>query len=613
MSSLETKKKNSIQRSMLTIGVLLATFVVLLAGYFVISYLMEDDDGTTPTVVYKPIWESEVESTNGRVLMYPHYERANISKISIHNPGNAVYGKQYVDWGFYQYSGPEDNEDGLIPGDFYLINYEYAPYNSSLLSNVVVGAGLTLATSRVEDHCDDYSRYGLDYGTPEEAVSVTLETTDGVTYTFYVGDKTPSGSGYYVRVVGEDKLLSTGETMERDSVYTLSPNNLDAALLHSPVKLITPTLTLPIDSQNTKLFDSFFIWRHEEEYLYDVVNEDGTVTQKLSPAISIKPLNASKDPFAQYAGLSVYYAASHPGYYVSTRFETLCSLFSDFTGDEVLELASLITDEDGESYYGFDDATFEKYGLSPDQIKYTLRYKYQDIESEVWFSDLQEESYYYAYSLNFNTICKVSLDTAYFLQWDDQAFLMNQLVFLGIDKCDSIKICGKYYALGVGESDRVGLQEINETYQLTGTGTNLVINTADGITLNTKEFREFYQILVSIANRGKVTDEMAKEAMKNDPVATIEVSSRRRVVYKTDSSGTSTTEVDYILESVSKKYRFYELSDGRLFCTIQEIDADGKASEEAGSFYVLSSRLEQLYVAMQNLRDGLPVDETQRY
>ncbi|MBQ8287516.1 MAG: DUF4340 domain-containing protein [Clostridia bacterium] len=613
MTSQAIKKSNTVKKSIRLMCILAAVFVVLLAGYFIISPMLEDEEAVAEAVVYDPIWESEVASTNGRVLMYPHYERTSIKMISIHNPDNAVYGQQYVDWGFYQYDGPEENENDLIPGDFYLINYEYAPYDSTMLSNVVVGAGFALSTSRVEDHCDDYSRYGLDFADPEDAISVTMETTDGKTYTYYVGDKTPSGSGYYVRVAGEDKLLSTGETMERDSVYTLSPNNLEAAILSSPVELVTPTLTLPVDTQTAGLFEAFYIWRHEDEYIYEHENEDGTVSQKYSPAISVKPLNQSKDPFAQYAGLSVYYAASHPGYYISTRFETLSSLFADFKGTEVMELASLITDAEGESYYGFDDATREKYGLGADQIKYTVRLVSQGIENDVYFSELQEESYYYAYSLVFNTICKVTVADAYFLQWEDQAFLMNQLVYLGIDKCDSIKISGSYYALGVDENGRTGLQEINETYQLTGTGNNLVVNTADGVTLDTAEFRELYQILISIANRGKVSDEEAAEAMKNAPVATIEVSSRRSVVYKTDSNGNSTNEEDYVLESVSKKFRFYQLSDGRLFCTIEEINADGTSSGETGSFYVLSSRLEQLFVATQDLRDGLSINEKDRY
>ena len=622
MNQQTIQKSKSIHKSVRLMIVLAVVAGLLLAGYFFILSPMLEDEVVAETVVCTPIWESEVESSNGRVLMYPHYERSAIRSVTINNPDNAKFGEQYVSWGFYKYEGPEENEDGLVPGTFYLKNYEYAPFDNNALSNVVVGSGYTLTITRVEDHCNDYSRYGLDYATPEEAVSVTVDVvhtdeatgaTENRTYTYYVGDKTPSGSGYYVRVVGEDKLLSTGETRERDSVYILSPNNLEAALLSSPVELVTPSLTLPYDSSAGQLLKSFSIWRYEDQYLDVKIDEDGKEQIILRPAIELKPLDEATDPFAQYAGLSVYYMTSHPGYYASTRFETLVSLFADFKGSEVMELAEELTDSTGETYYGFSDETRKKYGLGYDELAYAMNYNYQGIDNYVYFSKLMEDSYYYAYSVTFNTICKVTLEDAYFLQWEDQAFIMNQLVYLGIDKCDSVKVSGSFFDLGVAGAGREGLQKIDETYQLTGTGTNLVIKTADGKTLNTTEFREFYQVLISVANRGKVSEEDAKAAMEKAPVASFEVSTRRRVAYKVDENGVSTGEEDYVLESVTKKYRFYTLTEGRLFCTIEDINEKGESAGEVGSFYVLSSRLDQVFAATQDLRDGLDVDEHQRY
>ncbi len=612
MRSDTIQKRNTLNRTVRLMIVLAAIFALLLVGYFaILRPLLAEDDEVTEQVKYSPIWASEVEAANGRVLMYPHHERSQINKISIHNPDNAKFGEQYVDWGFYRYTGPEENEDGLVPNDFYLINYEYAPFNEQALSNVVVGAGYTLTTSRVEDHCDDYSRYGLDFADLSEATTVTMETTDGKTYTYCVGDKIPSGSGYYVRVLGEDTLLSTGEKVERDSVYIISPNNLEAALLSSPVEMVTPTLSLPINTQSTELIQSFFLWRHEPEYIFDSTDEDGNVTQKLAAALSFKPLNSNEDPFSLFAGLSIYYSESHPGYYASSNFESVVSGFSDFSGTEVVELGVLLTNDEGETYYGFTNEMREKYGLGPDQIKYSLRYTYQGIENDVYFSALQENSYYYAYSLTFNTICKVSAEEAYFLQWEDQAFLLNQLVYLNIDKCDSIKISGSYFDLGVVNPDRTGLQKVDETYQLTGTAQTLVVNTADGKKLDVPNFREFYQILISIANRGAVTAEEGKAALeKGDLVAEIAVSTRRTTTTSTDENGKT---VQHTLESVTKRFRFYRLTDGRLYCTIEQIDAEGKSTGEAGSFYVLSSRLDQLLAATIDLREGLPIDEHQRY
>ena len=178
------KKRSALKKSVLLMIILGVIFALLLIGYFAVLRPLLKEDEAPETVTYPPIWESEVESINGRVLMYPHYERSQINKITVHNPDNAKFGEQYVTWGFYKYTGPEKNDDGLIPGEFYLQNYEYAPFDSNGLANMIVGAGYTLATARVEDHCDDYSRYGLDFKSPEEARSVSMETADGKTFVY---------------------------------------------------------------------------------------------------------------------------------------------------------------------------------------------------------------------------------------------------------------------------------------------------------------------------------------------------------------------------------------------------------------------------------------------
>ncbi len=605
------KKSSSLKKSIRLMIILASVFAILLVGYFAVLRPMLQKESVTPAATYPPIWASEVESVDGRVMMYPHYQRENINKITVHNPKNAKFGEQYVDWGFYRYTGPEKNDDGLVVGEFYLQNYEYAPFDSQKLANMVVAAGYTLTMARVEDHCSDYSRYGLDYATPEEAVSLTMETSDGKTFIYYIGDKTPSGGGYYVRVVGEDTLLSTGEVMQRDSVYTMMPTNLDAAVMSSPTELVTPTLSLPFDTQSTELMDSFRVWINDPKYIVEVKDEAGNVTQKLKPAIYLKPIEDVKDPFSLFSGLGIYYSESHPGYFSSIRFEALTSLFTDFTGEKVLELATTMIDEEGEEYYGFTDEIRKKYYL--DNPKYTLCYNYQDIDNYVYFSDLQEDSYFYAYSLTFNTICKVTLEQAYFLEWDEQSYLQNQLAFLNIDNCDVLKLSGKYFDLGVVNPDRKGWQTVDETYQLTGTQKDLAIGTADGKTLNTEEFRHFYSVMISLLNHDMVSDEDAAQAMKNEPVGMLSVTTRRKPIYKLNEAGQETSEVDYILESVTKIFRFYKLTDGRLLCSIEQIDAEGKSSGESGNFYVLTSRLDQFLAAALDLRAGLPVDDLQRY
>ena len=610
MTNVKAKKSSSLKKSIRTMIILASVCAILVIGYFAIVRPMLQQDEETATVTYDPIWASEVASVDGRVMMYPHYQRDNINKITVHNPKNAKFGEQYVDWGFYRYTGPEKNDDGLIVGDFYLQGYEYAPFDEQKLANMVVAAGYTYTMARVEDHCTDYSRYGLDYATPEEAVSLTMETADGKTFVYYIGDKTPSGGAYYVRVVGEDKLLATGETIQRDSVYAILPTNLDAAVLVSPTDLVTPTLTLPVDSQSTEVLDSYRVWVDDPKYFSDETKEDGTVTKKWKPAIYLKPISEIRDPFAQFSGLGIYYAESHPGYYTSENFESLVTMFADFAGEKVVELATILTDDEGD-FYGFTAEVLKKYFL--DDPQYIMRYRYLGADTEVWFSSLQEESYYYAYSLSFNTICKVTREQAYFLEWNEQSYLQNQVVFLNIDTCDMVQISGKYYDLGVVNPDRKGWQTVEGGYQLAGSSKDLVVTNSNGKTLDTAGFRNFYAVMINLVGHGTVTEEEAEAAMKNELMCTLSVTTRKKVIYKTDENGATTSEVDYVLESVTKTFRFYKLTDGRVLCTVEQIDAEGKSSGENGSFYVLTSRVEQLLAAAANLNDGETVDYLQRY
>ena len=141
----------------------------------------------------------------------------------------------------------------------------------------------------------------------------------------------------------------------------------------------------------------------------------------------------------------------------------------------------------------------------------------------------------------------------------------------------------------------------------------MVVTNSNGKTLDTAGFRNFYAVMINLVGHGTVTEEEAEAAMKNELMCTLSVTTRKKVIYKTDENGATTSEVDYVLESVTKTFRFYKLTDGRVLCTVEQIDAEGKSSGENGSFYVLTSRVEQLLAAAANLNDGETVDYLQRY
>ncbi len=615
----ETKVKgNALRRGVTAVIVLAVVFALLIVGYFAIlrPYLNEDDGGEAAPV--EMLWSHEVASINNRMLIYEHIPRDEISKIEVHNPDNEKFGSEYVDWGFYRYTGADDEENGMVNNAFYLTGYEYAPYDETAFANMITAAGYTLATSRVEDHCTDFSKYGLDYATPEEAFSVTITALDGRSYTYYIGDKLPSGSGYYVRCVNNDTLLSTGEEMQRDSVYVLPPTNLVASALLTPMDMVDPFLTFPVDVNTLALFDQFAIWRNEEKYFSpkldengNQVYEDGKPVTQWKPMVHMRPITNKKDPFSLFAGMCTYYAVVPSGYYSTGAFENLIGDFGEFKGEEVVALGQMMTDEDGEEYIGFTEETFEKYGLL--DYRYSLYYEYTDIDNYVYFSKKQPDGYYYAYSLNFNIIAKVPEETVYFLEWTPEAFIQRQIVDLKIDNCASISIEGSYTDLGVLNPDRKGEVSINETFELTNTGSDLLVTDSAGNQIDTKNFRQFYLLLMNRSVREEVSEEAIAEAMKNEPMTTLTVRTKKTTVYKTDEAGNTTTKVDYERESVSKIYRFYKLTSGRVLCTIESIDANGKSLGEEGTFYMITARVEEILSAAVDLQEGIAIDTKVRY
>jgi hypothetical protein len=605
------KKKSFLMRQKNIIIGLVITFIVLLGGYLFIVRPLLQDDQTGSTTNVELIWEEEVQGTGSTLLLFPHTVRTQIQKIDIHNPSNAT---QYVDWGFF-YNEEADETNQLEADTFYLTDYEYAPYDDTSFSYLITAAGYTICSSRIEDHCTDFSKYGLDFDDLSEATYFRVTTRDQVTYTVIIGDQLPSGSGYYVRSYDEDVNLQTGETQLRDSVYVLTDVYVSDTLLTSPLSLVTAYLTYPTSSSDQ--LDAFALWVDEERYYSNrldadgnqVYDEDGKKVITWSPAIYAKPLDMdSQDPFFVFSGMSTYYLVNPSGYYASTELEDLFSIFEEFLGDEVLELGKTIIDEDGESYIGFEDEVFQKYSL--DNPYYTLFYRYNDIDNYVYFSKLQEGSYYYAYSVNFNIICRVNLTTAYFMDWDLNTFVFSGIFYLQINNCESIEVNGSYYDLGIDNEYRVGLQDVNYKFQLEGTGSDLaVVEKNTGSNLDTKNFRQFYKMMLQTYIR----DELEDEVSISDPFATFRVVTRETVVYKTDSDGNDTDEVDYIRSSVTRIYRFYEVTNGRSFCTVESIDEDGNSGGESGAFYCMTSSIEKILASAIDVVNGVTIVASDRF
>lgn len=616
----QTKTKSSaLRRGVTAVIVLAVVFALLIVGYFLFlkPYLTQYDAEEVEPI--ELIWSQEVATVENRVLMYEHFERDQMQSIEIHNPGNEKYGSQYVDWGFFRYTGQEEYEGLYLTEDqLYLIGFEYVEeVNAEMTAQVVTAVGQTLATSRVEDHCTDFSKYGLDYASPEEATSVTLTLLDGRVFTFYIGDKLPSGTGYYVRCMNEDTPVGGGEAVVRDSVYVISSLYLDSAILVPPQKLVEPYMAMPIITTN-RLYDNFAIWRKEDRYFSPKLdengnqeyNENGEAIRVWDPMVLLRPLNDLEDPFSLFSGMSVYEAVVPQGYYGSSGFEQMLSIFGDFKGEEVVELGQKTVDENGKINYEISDEVFERYGLK--DYYYQLEFTFDDIPNVIYVSEKQDDGYYYVYSLNLCVIVKATEEQLYFLNWSPETYIQRRVFNVYIDDCESISIEGSYYDAGIENPDRKGEVSVKDTFTTSSTGTALLVKDSQGNPVDTDNYRCFFRYMLQAVVREEVDPEDVKAAMENDPMATISVKTRQSIQYKYDSTGKLTNTVDYVLDSVTKVYRFYQLTNGRALCTIQNINAEGKELTESGSFYVLTVRVEELLSAAVDLQEGIAIDYTAR-
>lgn len=568
-----------------TLVALALIFAVLLAGYFVVRSALSDEEdpgGDMPSGLNLLPGEA---SYGGSVLLYPQIDRKDLKTVKIHNPANKTRGEVYVDWGIgFAYDAEKKDSYG------YLIEYDYASLDETQLTYFAVAVGTPVFSSRLEDHCSDFSPYGLDYASDEEATYILVEKTDGTVHKIYVGNKNPSGTGYYVRVA-DSVTDSEGNTSVRDAVYLLASatsSYYEETLLSYPPRMLDTLMTYPISST----FSS-----------YALSSSDGRLDVSFLPVSNLTTSSL-------FGGSSLYRSVSPEGYFSSSRFETSIQRFEYFAGEETMEYATKLvsgTDEDGEEYsfYAFDDEVLAKYGLDPDHVQFFLMYSalYAEAEehviSEVYFSDLRPDGYYYAYSLSFNTIVRVDPSLVDFLEWDMLDFIDSYILRMSIGYCEELTMSGKIDGVPYRETFRATI------------GTDNVLKGAFaenlGEEVDLDAYRMLFTELYTTILWGEVPEDLDFEELTDgEPYLEITVSTPRITVYVKDEAGNNTSKVETVLPSVKRILRFYRYSNGRALMTVEMIDEKGESSGESGSFYVLVSRLDKLIRDTKNVCDGVP-------
>ncbi len=220
------------KKQKILIVVFAVLFAVLLTAYFVVikPLMAETAEGESSLTVL----DGEVETVNGRLLMFRHVERDEMQSIEVFN--------EYGSYKFYR-----DASD-----NFQLEGYLGLSYDQELFASLVTSTGYTVSLMRITDAATeaDWVEYGLDAPTAHW----TVTTTDGETHTVYIGDNLVTEGGYYARYEG------------RDAVYILS-NTLESTVLQPAKKLIMPLLTAGMTQNDYFYATNFTIWKNEELFL----------------------------------------------------------------------------------------------------------------------------------------------------------------------------------------------------------------------------------------------------------------------------------------------------------------------------------------------------------
>ncbi len=284
-----------IRKRKLIIFVSLALFFVLLVGYIaVIAPMLED-----PEEEKKPldtVDSLESEGVNGRYLMFPHLERADIESIKVTNAD-----------GTFEFC--RDRYD-----DFIIKGHETALYDETLFAQLVVSIGYAIAKEKICDNAtaEQFAQYGLDV--PQ--ARWTVESKNGDKYTVEVGSELVTGAGYYCRFVG------------RDSIYILD-SSLGKTVLAPVESFVSPTLVVGVTSSNYYTIDNFTLFRGEDIYF----------------AVRIKAKSEQTNPDAQ-----LEYEMLYPmGYDThSTNYGNLLATMQDLKGFATVKLGP--TEEDIKKY-----------------------------------------------------------------------------------------------------------------------------------------------------------------------------------------------------------------------------------------------------------------------
>ena len=424
------------------------------------------------------------------------------------------------EYGTYEFYRDKNDE-------FQIRGFEGTAFDLTKFSSLVTSAGYTLAKVKVVDNATDaeLKEYGLD----KPKASWILTTITGEKYKVHVGYDLLTGGGYYCMLDG------------RRSVYVLDTTL--AETMFAPIEyMISPIIMAGVAQDNYFMIDDF-----------TMMNGDDVL-------FSAKIVDPAKqnNPDALVEHIMQYPAAYFPD------TDLLYEIFYSYMGLQGTEVVKL----------GVTEADMKQYKL--DEPAHTIYFKYQEAEVMLFFSELQENGTYYAYSTLFpQYISVVDFATVNYLERTLIDWINAYTFQQWITAVSAIEIKGS------GADVKFNLTHGKDA---DGNAT-LEVDASNGMHISNADvynFRQFYKTLLSIDIQDYVNlseDEMKKVVKEDNCLLTFTF---------------------YNLSGDKTVYKFYPYSSSgrRALMTI-----NGQ-----GEFYVLTDLIEKIASDANKVLSGLDVD-----
>ena len=218
----ETKKTGSAKkRSLITLLCLVLSAVVVAAGVFcVIKFLPENTDETTQTYSVK------VKTTKAK----------DVKLIEINNQ----YGNFKIE-PIFEEEETESGSESYSSIDWKLLDVDMTLLSSSLVGTTADGI-LSIYASR------EMTDTSLDYGFDKSYITIKVTTAAEGSYDITVGNKAPDGTGYYLKVSGDEKVYLV-------TIGTVDKFDLCLEDFANAVIITAPSLDSDTPADDKKYFD----------------------------------------------------------------------------------------------------------------------------------------------------------------------------------------------------------------------------------------------------------------------------------------------------------------------------------------------------------------------